>query len=251
MKFILFRHGHSLANQESRIVSSLENGTSTVGGPLGTGFGLSQKGKQDVAKSARALLDYIVATLHPNQHAKIKILTSPFQRTQQTANIIHQELCVHIESSRSTSSQDVSSVMPTISLEHTDRPREVLDLRERFFGELEMKTPSDDLYNAVWREDGQNPFHEKFGVESVATVTERMTRVVRNEERGQKDRTGRFTSDATEETWVILVSHGDSLQILQTAMRGWSGDRHRQVEHLETATWRDVAWCEALAEAHH
>lgn len=48
MKFILFRHGHSLANQESRIVSSLEHGTKTNGGPLGTGFGLSDKGKQEV-----------------------------------------------------------------------------------------------------------------------------------------------------------------------------------------------------------
>jgi len=50
MKFILFRHGHSLANQESRIVSSLENGTRTTGGPEGTGFGLSPKGKQEVDK---------------------------------------------------------------------------------------------------------------------------------------------------------------------------------------------------------
>lgn len=113
-----------------------------------------------------------------------------------------------------------------------------------------MKTPSDDLYSAVWREDVQNPFHEKFGVESVATVTERMTGVVRSEEGDQKDLIGQSPNDAREEAWVILVSHGDSLQILQTAMRGWSGDRHRQVEHLDTATWRDVAWCEALTHAH-
>ena len=49
MKFVLFRHGHSLANQESRIVSSLENGTRPDGGPEGTGFGLSSKGRLEVA----------------------------------------------------------------------------------------------------------------------------------------------------------------------------------------------------------
>ncbi|KAF9284690.1 hypothetical protein BGZ68_004485, partial [Mortierella alpina] len=273
MKFILFRHGHSLANQESRIVSSLENGTRTTGGPLGTGFGLSQKGKLEVAKvngskesdadsslitgknpphpnSVRALSDYILATIQPYQRARIRILTSPFQRTLQTADIIHQELNVIIESYRSTLPQDASSTVPSIYLEHNNGPRKILDLRERFFGEFEMKAPSDDLYSAVWREDVQNPFHEKFGVESVATVTERMTGVVRSEEGDQKDLIGQSPNDAREEAWVILVSHGDSLQILQTAMRGWSGDRHRQVEHLDTATWRDVAWCEALSHAH-
>lgn len=50
MKFVLFRHGHSLANQESRIVSSLENGTRADGGPEGTGFGLSSKGRLEVAE---------------------------------------------------------------------------------------------------------------------------------------------------------------------------------------------------------
>ncbi|CAO3569746.1 unnamed protein product [Mortierella alpina] len=230
--------------------SSLEHGMQTTGGPLGTGFGLSQKGKQEVAKSVKALADHILATARPYQHSRIRILTSPFQRTRQTADIIHQELCAFIESYRSTSPQEGSPTMPTVSLEDSEGPREVSDLRERFFGEFEMKTPSDDLYSAVWREDEQTPFHERYGVESVATVTERMTRVVRSEEGSGKDLTGRSTNDATEEIWVILVSHGDSLQILQTAMRGWSGDRHRQVEHLDTATWRDVSWCEALAHAH-
>lgn len=50
MKFVLFRHGHSLANQESRIVSSLENGTRADGGPEGTGFGLSSKGRLEVVE---------------------------------------------------------------------------------------------------------------------------------------------------------------------------------------------------------
>lgn len=124
---------------------------------------------------------------------------------------------------------------------HIPSPAQVLDLRERFFGEFEMQTPSDDLYTTVWNQDAVDPFHQKFGVESVATVTQRTTGVVRSE--GQKAEEG-------AETFVILVSHGDALQILQTAMRGWNGDRHRQLEHLNTASWREVKWCPELAEDH-
>lgn len=120
------------------------------------------------------------------------------------------------------------------------------DLRERFFGEFEMQTPSDHLYNRVWAADAQNPFHELFEVESVVDVTKRVTAVIRAQEERQEDDEGK----EDEEVWVILVSHGDSLQILQTAMRGWSGDRHRQLEHLETAHWRVVEWCPELQVPH-
>ncbi|KAG0244092.1 histidine phosphatase superfamily [Mortierella sp. GBAus27b] len=244
MKFILFRHGHSLANQESRIVSSFENGTRATGGPEGTGYGLSAQGKQEVEKSAQSLSEHILASLHPGQRVSIRILTSPFQRTRQTASIINNVLRKAIEHVKS----DI--------LVEGEEPEMIQDLRERFFGEFEMKTPSDGLYAQVWREDAYNPFHEKFGVESVAAVTKRMTGVVRD----QEDKEPRLSPDSRQDTtttepndtmtWIILVSHGDSLQILQTAMRGWSGDRHRQVEHLNTAEWRNVHWCQELAGAH-
>lgn len=110
-----------------------------------------------------------------------------------------------------------------------------------------MRTPSDDLYNQVWAADAQNPFHELFGVESVVDVTRRVTGVIRSQEERQEERQ---EEQEGEEVWVVLVSHGDSLQILQTAMRGWSGDRHRQLEHLETANWRVVEWCPELQAAH-
>lgn len=60
MKFILFRHGHSLANQESRIVSSIEHGTKMTGGPLGTGFGLSDIGKQEVCLVSNLAFFFLV-----------------------------------------------------------------------------------------------------------------------------------------------------------------------------------------------
>ncbi|KAF9918932.1 hypothetical protein BX616_004204 [Lobosporangium transversale] len=257
MKFILFRHGHSLANQESRIVSSLENGARTSGGPLGTGFGLSDRGKQEVASSARSLSNFILESTKAGQKAKIKILTSPFQRTIQTASIILRELQTTFKKSKEAGSPETTRM---IVMENKDEPELCMDLRERFFGEFEMKTPSDELYARVWREDAFNPFHERYGVESVVSVTKRMTDVIRDHE--CKEMKNREVSsplsslpDEQEqehgETWIVLVSHGDSLQILQAAMHGLSGDRHRQLDHLDTACWRDVQWCEALAEAHH
>ncbi|KAG0081196.1 hypothetical protein BGZ93_003439 [Podila epicladia] len=228
MKFILFRHGHSLANQESRIVSSLEHGTKTTGGPLGTGFGLSDRGKQEVRISAASLADHIKSySTYTKKQPQVRILTSPFKRTLETANLIHKTL------------------QTSFNTEQIPLPEQAVDLRERFFGQFEMQTPSDDLYTTVWNQDAVNPFHEKFGVESVAMVTQRTTGVVRSEE--QKDEEAK---EDVEETFVILVSHGDALQILQTAMRGWSGDRHRQLEHLNTASWRALEWCPELAEAH-
>ncbi|KAK3816018.1 MAG: histidine phosphatase superfamily [Benniella sp.] len=262
MKFVLFRHGHSLANQESRIVSSLENGTRTTGGPEGTGFGLSSKGKQEVEESAQSLSEHIVASLLPGRRVQIRILASPFRRTRDTALIINHVLRKSVNKIHHERGPEAES---SVQMEGNE-PEEVQDLRERFFGEFEMKSPSDELYAQVWREDAYNAFHQKFGVESVADVTERMTGVVREQEaKEQKQRVNasRATSqDATttpatataettqSETWVIIVSHGDSLQILQTAMRGWSGDRHRQIEHLNTAEWRIVEWCKELAGAH-
>ena len=37
---------------------------------------------------------------------------------------------------------------------------------------------------------------------------------------------------------LLLVSHGDALQLLQTAFRKQDASRHRSLEHLETAEIR-------------
>ncbi|KAF9353941.1 hypothetical protein BGX26_008300 [Mortierella sp. AD094] len=248
MKFILFRHGHSLANQESRIVSSLENGTMTTGGPEGTGFGLSQQGKREVAESAKSLSECIHMSSKPGDEVRIRVLTSPFQRTRQTADIVHKELRVAIATYNQSVLTPNQERIANITVEG-EEPEQIVDLRERFFGEFEMKTPSDDLYAKVWREDALNPSHKQFGVESVAEASTRMTGVIRDQEIKEK---ADYNSSPENhpETWVIIVSHGDSLQILQTAMRGWSGHRHRELDHLNTANWRHVQWCEELAIAH-
>ena len=40
------------------------------------------------------------------------------------------------------------------------------------------------------------------------------------------------------DTTVLLVSHGDALQILQTAFHRMDASRHRQLDHLDTAEIR-------------
>jgi hypothetical protein len=42
------------------------------------------------------------------------------------------------------------------------------------------------------------------------------------------------------DTILLLVSHGDALQILQTAFAGRDASEHRQLQHLQTAEIRPL-----------
>jgi probable phosphoglycerate mutase len=42
------------------------------------------------------------------------------------------------------------------------------------------------------------------------------------------------------DTSLLLVSHGDALQILQTAFAGRDASAHRQLQHLQTAKIRPL-----------
>ena len=97
-------------------------------------------------------------------------------------------------------------------------------LRERNFGELELGP--DSAYQAVWQHDERDPDSDYRAVESVNQVTSRVTELVVDLER-------RFV-DAS----LLLVSHGDALQILQTAFAREEASTHRQLPHLQTAEIR-------------
>ena len=99
-------------------------------------------------------------------------------------------------------------------------------LRERNFGELELT--ADSGYMDVWQQDAKDPDSQLRGVESVNQVMSRVTSVVTEYE-------DRYTS-AT----ILLVSHGDALQILQTAFARLDGSSHRQLLHLHTAQIRPL-----------
>ncbi|MFO8044368.1 MAG: histidine phosphatase family protein [Halomonas sp.] len=91
-------------------------------------------------------------------------------------------------------------------------------LRERNFGELEGL--SDCHYPDVWTLDVDDPEHQVFGVESVTSVADRMLAVI-----------AALEAEAHSET-ILLVSHGDPLQILLTAVEERPLSTHRNREPL-------------------
>lgn len=181
--YYVMRHGQSKANVEKTIVSSPENGL--------TGFGLSDKGKAQVAL---AIEDF------PELDDKTRIFASDFLRTKQTAEVAGKALRIKY---------------PIV---HTPL------LRERFFGDLELG--SDTLYEKVWATDAKTPDATGFGAEPVYSVLERIVSCVQKIE---KEHSGQH---------ILLVSHGDTLQIFLTYLKGWPPNRHREIDHLDVARIR-------------
>ncbi|CBV42888.2 histidine phosphatase family protein [Halomonas elongata] len=94
-------------------------------------------------------------------------------------------------------------------------------LREREFGELEGG--EDARYADVWAWDAVDAGHERFGVEPVDAVAERMIAVLQGLEEGYEGEV------------VLLVSHGDPLQILLSALAGVDLRHHRDRPPLQPA----------------
>lgn len=95
-------------------------------------------------------------------------------------------------------------------------------LRERFFGELDGMP--DHLYHNVWELDAADAHHTQFGVESVASVARRMREVIESLEATHRDER------------IVLVSHGDPLQIVLTALEEHPLTRHRERPALAPAS---------------
>ena len=193
---ILVRHGHSQANAEDRIVSSLGNGVKGE-------WGLTALGREQAAGVVENLRKEGLLPSGPS--TSFAIISSPFSRAletaQQIANTLTADICCSAENPAS-------------------RPFEVrIDeaLRERYFGAA-LEGASSDAYREVWAQDAQDvSIGPSGGGESVMDVAERceafIDGVVRQE-----------PADV-----VFLVSHGDTLSILATHV-GRRGElaRHRE-----------------------
>jgi len=107
-------------------------------------------------------------------------------------------------------------------------------LRERDFGELELG--ADSAYPAVWQQDLINADGDFRSVESANRVMERVTALIVDLESHYSD------------ACLLLVSHGDALQILQTAFARQDASQHRQLQHLETAEIRSLRLSEKPPE---
>lgn len=101
-----------------------------------------------------------------------------------------------------------------------------LRLRERDFGELELGP--DSAYASVWEQDEKDADGLYRAVESANRVMARVTALILDLEQRHVD------------TTLLLVSHGDALQILQTAFAGRDASAHRQLPHLQTAEIRPL-----------
>jgi len=106
-------------------------------------------------------------------------------------------------------------------------PQQEEGLRERFFGHWEGK--SDVHYQAIWERDQLNDQPADDRVESVEAVLQRGIKVLNSLEQEYNNQV------------ILLVSHGDILQILRTAFDGISPKQHRSLPHHETAEIRSLA----------
>lgn len=137
---------------------------------------------------------YIYLTLLASDAAKKLprdsiIICSPFKRTKDTAFALSREL-------------------GNVDVEEDDR------LRERFFGTFDGQ--SNSAYEHVWSLDLKDSSHTNYQTESVDAVRKRMWSVILDLESRYSCRN------------IVLVSHGDPLQILETRFLNVPGTLHRQ-----------------------
>jgi broad specificity phosphatase PhoE len=99
-------------------------------------------------------------------------------------------------------------------------------LRERCFGDWEG-TPTAN-YERVWAADAVDAGQAFDGVETAASVLDRATRLV-------ADLEWRYSG-----LDILLVSHGDTLQILQTGFLNLDPSGHRRLPYLATGEIRRV-----------
>eukprot|EP00298_Acanthocystis_sp_HF-20_P004233 c14574_g1_i1.p1 GENE.c14574_g1_i1~~c14574_g1_i1.p1 ORF type:complete len:196 (-),score=71.02 c14574_g1_i1:44-631(-) len=188
-KFFFLRHGQSEANVAGIIVSSDEGIDK---------YGLTEIGKEQVLKSSANAKSILTI----NDIENLVIVSSNFKRANETAKIFH------------------SQINPNSPFLVDSR------LRERFFGEFDLKT--NEYYENVWESDKNDANHTKNGVESVQSVRNRCVELVN--ELNQK----------FQNKCIVLVAHGDTLQIGQTYFSNVDPNLHRSLPHFQTAEFRFV-----------
>jgi probable phosphoglycerate mutase len=129
------------------------------------------------------------------------ICSSDFARARQTAEIVRGRLGA-----------------PEVALSE--------ELRERCFGDLEGTSAAN--YAQVWKADNADTGQAVGGIESAAAVLDRATALIADLERRYSGRD------------ILLVSHGDTLQILEAGFLRMDPSGHRQLPHLETAQIREL-----------
>jgi probable phosphoglycerate mutase len=140
---------------------------------------------------------------HPEENSYV-VISSDFRRAYETAEIL------------------AANLSNRIDIQVDQR------LRERFFGIYD--NTSDENYKLIWKNDEENPVKNLDDqVESVESVRKRTTDLIKDLE------------EKYDHQIIFLVSHGDALQILQTAFeRLPNANQQRHLQHIERAEFRSL-----------
>jgi len=117
----------------------------------------------------------------------------------------------------------------------TQPPRTSVLLRERYFGRYEER--EDIYYSMVWQMDEKSDRNSEYGVESPEEVQERIQMLIHQLEEEYSGKT------------ILLISHGDPLQIAQTWTEGVPAGLHRSLSHLKTGEIRELKPAEPAESA--
>ena len=109
-------------------------------------------------------------------------------------------------------------------LNDLEEPIVDIRLRERNFGRFENR--SIDAYDQVWARDVGDDSHTFEGCESTSALAVRLRDLL-------ADLESRWQGKS-----IVLVSHGDPLQVFQTILRGMKCNAHRTLPHLGNAELR-------------
>jgi len=169
--------------------------------------GLTAQGREQVSANTKQWLVAQHATIerYALEH-RLALVNSPFSRARETAEIVADVIDAAFPSATAGMSATLRSQIELVP-----------DLRERNFGSFEGQDHSDRIYQRVWEQDARDPTHTLRGVESVQAVQDRASRVIVELEASARAR-GRLL--------YLLVSHGDTLKILQSGLQRQSPAAH-------------------------
>jgi len=157
---------------------------------------------RDFGLTAKGAEQVMQAALKTRLDENTLIISSDFLRARETAEIFHGIICAS----------------DAIVLEAR--------LRERDFGNWELQ--DHENYKAVWRADLHSPNDRVNGVESVTSVLNRGMALVSELEREHSEKN------------ILLVGHGDVLQILLAFQKGVEPRYHRTFAPIQNAELRSL-----------